>query len=386
MARDWALIEFRPGRYAKISPDGEFLGMATEAEVRAWFGAGEPARKSSVRKPPRPLPTGVPPQILTERPSPDRPSASPKPATPPEESKPTPTPSAATQPEQSPAALFPRTEPKPLPPFLEHLRGAPEPIITPEPQPVQEPKPLPPFLIRKLDQEHPREAPAGPEGLTPSPAVAAEAPPGPPLPDPIVRAPEVHTTPEEPAPEEPESQEPSLDLIDQPLEPMDLDRAPEETEPIPMPIQGVLLPEEPDEDWLDEEDQEEEDGAEESLASFSGPSGTSSSRPASVESRPAAEPSVSPDGAGRWLWLDPRQDAGHNPPSFDLAAFLQRAIDLFQSKEWTGGQKPGRLAIHPDQTIDGLSALAESLGLEVECDPLVNPGTYRLALPKDKTR
>ena len=82
----------------------------------------------------------------------------------------------------------------------------------------------------------------------------------------------------------------------------------------------------------------------------------------------------------QWLWVDPRQESGYRPASFDLAAFLQRAIALFQGKEWTGGQKPGRLAVHPSQARDGLKDIAEGLGLEVVSDPLVSPGTYRLGL------
>lgn len=34
---DWSLVEYRPGRYVKLSADGEVLGKATEAEARAWF-------------------------------------------------------------------------------------------------------------------------------------------------------------------------------------------------------------------------------------------------------------------------------------------------------------------------------------------------------------
>jgi hypothetical protein len=34
---DWTLVEFRPGRYVKVSAGGEVLGKATEAEARAWF-------------------------------------------------------------------------------------------------------------------------------------------------------------------------------------------------------------------------------------------------------------------------------------------------------------------------------------------------------------
>jgi len=347
MARDWALIEFRPGRYAKIAPGGEFLGIATEAEVRAWFGAGEQARKPPAKRPPYPQPAASPPQTYTEPLPPDEPSAlRPGLPTPPEEQERRPIPPAVARSQPPPAAPSAKAGPKPLPPFLERLRGAPEPIsVEPPAPPAQEPKPLPPFLLRKLGQGPPAEA--HPEAETPAESLplAAETPPGPAQPD-LKRAPQEHQAPRQPAPEEPKPQEPTLDLLGQPSD-----------------LEG------------------------ESFIPFSGlPGQTGRSRPAAASAPPAAEAPFSQDGAGRWLWLDPRQDARHNPLAFDLAAFLQEAIALFQSKEWTGGQKPGRLAIHPDQRVDGLSALAESLGLEIECDPLVNPGTYRLALPKDKAR
>ena len=41
MAGEWTLIEYRPGRFAKISATGEFLGRASEAEAKAWFAARE---------------------------------------------------------------------------------------------------------------------------------------------------------------------------------------------------------------------------------------------------------------------------------------------------------------------------------------------------------
>lgn len=342
MARDWALIEFRPGRYAKISPNGDFLGMATEAEVRAWFGAG-----GRVRKPPPPRATASPTPRQTEPP---------------------------------PAATPPRAEPKPLPPFLEHLRGVAEPV---PPEPVespatQEPRPLPPFLLRKLAQSQPPEVTAEPEVLAGSPTILAKEPSSSATPDPVGTTPEGYRSAAQPAKAE-------LDRVRQSPDLLDPDKVPERAQPEEMPMQALLLPGEADEDEPNEEGQgtEEEEGQ---LLPFSGqPSPTGRARPAVASAPPSAE-TPSQDGAGRWLWLDPRQDARHNPMAFDLAAFLQRAIALFQSKDWTGGQKPGRLAIHPDQMADGLSALADSLGLEIECDPLVNPGTYRLALPRDKTR
>lgn len=386
MARDWALIEFRPGRYAKISPGGDFLGMATEAEVRAWFGAGEGARKPSPYRA-----TAHPTTRQTEpSPSDESPALGPKPVARPEEPERTLAPSTPVPSQPPPAATSPRAEPKPLPPFLEHLRGASAPIQpkAAEPPATQEPKLLPPFLLRKLGQDRPPDAPAPPETLADSPAIAADTPPDlapPPL---IEKRAEGHPPPEQPAPQEPTPQESPFGAEEEPLDLLDLDEDPEETEPDEAPIQPPLLPEEADEDEPDEEDPEteEEKGGDEPFLLFPGlPSPTGRARPAVASAPPSAE-TPSQDSAGRWLWLDPRQDARHNPMAFDLAAFLQRAIALFQSKDWTGGQKPGRLAIHPDQMADGLSALADSLGLEIECDPLVNPGTYRLGLPRDKTR
>jgi hypothetical protein len=87
-----------------------------------------------------------------------------------------------------------------------------------------------------------------------------------------------------------------------------------------------------------------------------------------------------PDNADRWLWVDPRQENGYSPSTFDLEAFLRRAVALFQAKTWTGGQKPRRLAVHPNQVTDGLEPVAKALGMEVIGDPLVTPGTYRLGL------
>jgi hypothetical protein len=82
--------------------------------------------------------------------------------------------------------------------------------------------------------------------------------------------------------------------------------------------------------------------------------------------------------------VDPRQERGYDVGAFDLAAFLSRAVDLFRSKEWTGGRDPARLAAHPDEVANGLKAMAESLGLEVVSDPRVSNGSFRLGLPIDE--
>ena len=35
--QEWTLVEYRPGRYVKVSLEGDVIGKATEAEARAWF-------------------------------------------------------------------------------------------------------------------------------------------------------------------------------------------------------------------------------------------------------------------------------------------------------------------------------------------------------------
>ena len=90
-----------------------------------------------------------------------------------------------------------------------------------------------------------------------------------------------------------------------------------------------------------------------------------------------------PDAGDLWLWVDPRYEAGYSPATFDLAAFLQRATVLFQSKAWTGGKVPGRIAVHSDDAAQGLAAAAEGLGLVVVEDARVSSGTYWLGLGAD---
>jgi hypothetical protein len=98
------------------------------------------------------------------------------------------------------------------------------------------------------------------------------------------------------------------------------------------------------------------------------------------ESGTPQDESLTPDTDDRWLWVDPRQEPGYDPSTFDLAAFLNRAAKRLQSKQWAGGREPARIAVHPDQMANGLKPVADTLGLEVVTDPTVPTGTYRLGL------
>jgi hypothetical protein len=104
-------------------------------------------------------------------------------------------------------------------------------------------------------------------------------------------------------------------------------------------------------------------------------SGTPRSRAAPADEEPAAV-----DGTGRWLWVDPRQEGGYGQASYDVAAFLGRAVELFEGKPWAGGKNPSRLAVHPDHITQDLESAAEALGLDVLGDARVMGGTYMLGL------
>ncbi len=81
-----------------------------------------------------------------------------------------------------------------------------------------------------------------------------------------------------------------------------------------------------------------------------------------------------------WLWVDPRRELSYNARTFDQGSFLDRAADLFQTKERWGGQRPGVVKAHRDQAEYGLKPAAAALGLQVMVDPMITPGTYRLGL------
>ena len=134
----------------------------------------------------------------------------------------------------------------------------------------------------------------------------------------------------------------------------------------------------------------EEDEPEPELEVFAPP-------PASPHSSAAAAPShragaedleqnerePEPAAEDLWLWVDPRYEGGYHPATFDLSAFLQRAIALFQSKPWTGGHPPGRIAVHADAATDDFESIAERLELTDIEAPRVSNGTYWLGLGSD---
>jgi hypothetical protein len=273
MAGDWTLVEYRPGRYIKISPAGAFLGKATEREVRAWFAA----RGGLLTVAPEPGPALEPAE-------PPGPASGSQPAGP----------DAVADEERPPEA-------KPPAPTVPETSEGQESKGQRKPSPSHKPEIAAPPVAARNDR------------------VACSVAPG------VEELPSAsHSEGQEPKGQ----QKPSSS------------RKPEIAAP---PV---------------------------------------ASGEEAVGGSPAPEAQESPasDGAGHWLWVDPRQESGYQPSSFDLEAFLQRAIALFQAKDWTRGQRPGRLAVHPEQRADGLEPAAEALGLEVVSDPLVSPGTYRLGL------
>jgi hypothetical protein len=87
---------------------------------------------------------------------------------------------------------------------------------------------------------------------------------------------------------------------------------------------------------------------------------------------------------GFLLWVDPRLETGYNPRTFDQAAFLARAVVLFQTKPRWGGLPPAVVRAHPDQADNGLKPSAGALGLMVVSDSTVMAGTYMLGLTTEK--
>jgi hypothetical protein len=107
------------------------------------------------------------------------------------------------------------------------------------------------------------------------------------------------------------------------------------------------------------------------------------SRKAEVEELEQDDPDPEPAVEDLWLWVDPRYEGGYSPATFDLSTFLQRAISLFQSKPWSGGQRPGRIAVHAKEATDDFESVAQHLELAVIEDPRVSSGTYWLGLGSD---
>ena len=86
------------------------------------------------------------------------------------------------------------------------------------------------------------------------------------------------------------------------------------------------------------------------------------------------------NGAGFWLWVDPRLEQDYDPKTFDQQDFLGRAVTLFRAKGRWRSQRPSAIKAHPDLVANGLTAAATSLGMRVLSDPRVAPGTYMLGL------
>lgn len=70
--QEWTLVEYRPGRFVKVSPEGDVLGKATESEARAWFARrGWPLtglRESQRREPPSSEQDEIPERVAPARP------------------------------------------------------------------------------------------------------------------------------------------------------------------------------------------------------------------------------------------------------------------------------------------------------------------------------
>ncbi|MGD8463499.1 MAG: hypothetical protein PVI09_06500 [Anaerolineae bacterium] len=271
MADDWTLVEYRPGRYAKVTPEGEFLGMASTAETQAWFAA---QRK-------RVIPRSVPDFLVKRHGAPvlEAPSS------------PSPEIKSGSGPQPTSGEDVPAEVESSAP---DEIDGGTVPPTVTEPE---------------KDDRHERDvvhkAAAAERGV----AV-----------DPQVQAREAGT---------------ASDLGPEPGES-------ELEEPEPAPQASEASSPEPEAQII--------------------------------------EAAAGRDGVDQWLWVDPRQEGSYNPASFDLALFLERAVALFESKAWTGGRKPRRLAVHPNQVTDNLTPVAEKLGLEILSDSQVSPGTYRLGL------
>jgi len=388
MTTAWSLLEYRPGRYVKVTPEGDFLGKATEAEVKAWF-ASQGWLSPAVSEP-KPQPAAV------EEAAP----------VPPAEREPAPIGHTASD----PLAWFsfapePRVshslEPEPLPvdlkkqgPQFDRVLGLVEPdaeadvVMAPEPDtPVAEADQADePALQLSIEPGSAEEEPAD-EPEAEAGAVVAREPDTPVAEADQADEPALQLSIEPGSAEEEPADEPEAeaDVVMAPEPDTPVAEADQADEPAPqLSIEPGSAEEEPADEPEAEMDQDlqSDEEADRSLEPSPDMREWTESPARPTEAHSGAEPESGEEASAmdQWLWVDPRQESGYRPASFDLAAFLQRAIALFQGKEWTGGQKPGRLAVHPSQARDGLKAIAEGLGLEVVSDPLVSPDTYRLGL------
>ena len=346
MDSDWALLEFRPGRYVKVTASGEVLGRPTDEEIKAWFasrGWGTDSTEGSLS-----LELGPP-------------------AAPEEDARQTVT---LPQPPETPV-------PDQAQPTTEVVRDGSAPVPTPMPPPSMD-------SLSRGSEEVPMMA-------MPEPEVSSEVTPGEPEPQAMLRgtdADKAEAAPvqvdgvpaaepqdyERPRPE-PEARVIGTGLASEvptaELEPLSGDSVVlpyDASERSPTPVRGPTAAVPPLAPSHDAEIPEQLEGQE------AGPELPPS------RAAPAADEATAVDGTGRWLWVDPRQEGGYGQASYDVAAFLGRAVELFEGKPWAGGKNPSRLAVHPDHITEDLESAAEALGLEVLGDARVMGGTYMLGL------
>ena len=351
MASDWALVEYRRGRYVKVTSDGTVLGKATDDEVKAWFAAhgwqfGQTVEPEPHSEPePQEVPEGgADPSAADSGPIGDGsrvldgPSAE-QPALPAFEEVPRASapplpemPSGADTPQESPELARARAEVST--PLL--IEGQPE-ATDPQGSANQEP-----------------QSQAGDGGsVRGSQRDGQTHMPAPPVSDQATLKPEKARASVITEHEEPQGQDPQPDA--EPSVRGDL-------------AQGSLV----------ERETPEVEGRGRSILAVL----PVVSLPSTTE-EPLGDAGFvmsEREATDRWLWVDPRQEGGYNPASFDVEAFLDRAIDLFRSKPWAGGKEPRRLAVNPTTIAATLEQAAEDHGLEIIADLRVTAGTYMLAL------
>lgn len=338
MDGDWTLKEYRPGRYVKILADGTILGRATEAEVRAWLKSREsdwtlveyrPGRYARATESGTVLGKATETQLRTWFTS-QRGKGQPDPATKsPDQTMPA---SAEKSAESEIHAWFAARR-------QERQAAASEPTRT-----------------------HAGEADGSQSTLVPAQAETLGGSESADAPTLVADRPQPEETPvqAEKAPPELDAAGPTLPTGGE------ADIAQHE----PIPAESIPPPDPLDHDLA-------EVALEPGFANGPEPKSTAMT---SRESDTLQDEPPTPDAGDRWLWVDPRQEPGYDPATFDLAAFLSRAAKRLQSKQWAGGREPARIAVHPDQVANGLKPVADTLGLQVVTDPTVPTGTYRLGL------
>jgi hypothetical protein len=354
MDGEWALIEFRPGRYVKVLPDGTVLGRATEAEVRSWFATLGWDLEARPAEPPQ-APEAVPVDSPDDQEQVE----------------------AAPQGSEAPPLATKVPVPAPEPDELELTRMA-SPAADEPPAPPKTPLEAPTTGIGRVPAESPEQL-----DVLPATQLAYDLLPSQPTPEPG------ETDTEEPVtarlePVTAGPQDATLATVGQGFDEAPL---PETEEPLAdtrgdETVAPVLpAPELPDRTA----------GAPDRAVWSIEPRASRARVAVRRPSPPLAELSEEDDleledeygaptagAADWWLWVDPRQESDYTSATFDLRAFLARAMDRFQEKPWARGLRPARLAFHPGSAPDGMDAAAGELGLDLIADSKVAPGTFML--------